>query len=241
MKRIIAFALLALAAMHSPARAEAPPVVVELFTSQGCSSCPPADDYLRELAATPGILAFSLHVDYWNRLGWSDPFSSPEITARQRDYAGSLGGGFVYTPQMVVMGRAQAVGSKRAEVARLIARARAERAPPPAITISRAAPARLHIAIGAEAFVGRATVWLVAYDALHTTKIGAGENGGRTLTYANVVRAMRPVGQWIGRTAEFDVDIAMETRRGYERYAVLVQAGTSGPVIGGAALPVRSR
>ncbi len=236
MKRIIAFALFALAAIHSPARAEAPPVVVELFTSQGCSSCPPADEYLRELAATPGILAFSMHVDYWNRLGWSDPFSSPEITERQRDYARNLGAGFVYTPQMVVMGRAHAVGSKRAEVARFIARARAERPPPPAISISRAAPARLRIAIGAKSFVGRATVWLIAYDTLHTTKIGAGENGGRTLTYANVVRALRQVGLWVGSAAEFDVDIATETKRGYERYAVIVQAGTSGPVIGGAAL-----
>ena len=101
--------------------------VVELYTSQGCSSCPPADAYLSELARAPGVLALSMHVDYWNGLGWKDPYSRADVTQRQRDYARALGGHFVYTPQMVVMGRADAVGTKRAEVAQLIARARAGR------------------------------------------------------------------------------------------------------------------
>ena len=112
--RLAALALFAAVLSAAPARAGVPArpaVVVELFTSQGCSSCPPADAYLDELAKQPDILALSMHIDYWNGLGWPDPYSSAEVTARQRAYARSLGGHYVYTPEMIVAGRKDAVGS----------------------------------------------------------------------------------------------------------------------------------
>lgn len=243
MKRLL-FAIAALAAAFSsaPARAEPPaqaaPVVVELFTSQGCSSCPPADAYLSELARDPRVLALSMHVDYWNGLGWKDPFSSAEVTQRQRDYARALGGRFVYTPQAVVMGRAQAVGSHRADVARLIARARAETPPPPRVDILHPERDRLVIRVGAKPFVGRATVWLVSYDTRHTTKIPVGENGGRTLSYSNVVRGIRAVGQWTGAAVELGADVAEDMKDGYENCAVLVQADGTGAIVAAAFRPM---
>lgn len=217
----------------APVRAESVPnpVVVELFTSQGCSSCPPADAYLSELAARPDILALSLHVDYWNGLGWRDPFSSAEVTARQRDYVRTLNGRYVYTPQMVINGRAHAVGSDRARVADLIAAPRPDRAYAPRLALSLGGPSALDIAIGEATFIGRATVWLVAFDNRHTTTVASGENSGRRLSYSNVVRAVRAVGQWTGRATTLKVDIGPEKKAGFENVAVIVQAGGIGPVV----------
>jgi len=234
---VAAFAMFALAA--TPVRAEAArnPVVVELFTSQGCSSCPPADAYLAELAARPDILALSLHVDYWNGLGWRDPFSSAEITDRQRDYVRTLHGRYVYTPQMVIGGRTHAVGSDRAKVAALINAPRPDSAYAPSFTLSPAgpaAPAALDIAIGEASFIGRATVWLVAFDNHHSTKVASGENSGRTLAYSNVVRTIRAVGQWSGRATTLTVDVGAEKTAGYENVAVILQAGGTGPIIAAA-------
>jgi hypothetical protein len=228
---IVALGVLVLAG--APVRAESvrSPLVVELFTSQGCSSCPPADAYLSELAARPGILALSMHVDYWNGLGWRDPFSSAEVTARQRDYVRTLNGRYVYTPQMVIGGRTHAVGSDRAKVAALIAAPRPDSAYGSSLALSRRGPAALDIAIGEASFIGRATVWLVAFDNRHTTQVASGENGGRRLSYSNVVRAVRAVGQWAGRPTTLKVDIGPEQKGGFENIAVIVQAGGSGPII----------
>jgi len=241
---LIPVVVAALTLVASPMRAEprsaaAQPVVVELFTSQGCSSCPPADAYLTQLSKDSTILALSMHVDYWNGLGWKDPFSSPEVTARQRSYARNLGAHYVYTPQMVVMGAAHAVGSNRSEVARLIAEARARMAPGPAVEIDHMARNALTIRIGAGKATGRATVWLVAYDTRHETKVAAGENGGRTLAYSNVVRAIRSVGNWDGSATSLTVNITEEMDDGYQNCAVLVQAGETGPIIASTSMPMQ--
>jgi hypothetical protein len=155
--------------------------VVELFTSQGCSSCPPADALLTELAHKDGVLALSLHVDYWDYIGWKDPFASAAATQRQRDYARPFGLGYVYTPQMVIQGRRQMTGSDRRGVLEGIARETAL----PRLKVEIAGDAGSATAVlpahdGAEASV----LWAVAFDYAHATRIERGENGGRTLTYS---------------------------------------------------------
>jgi hypothetical protein len=220
-------ALLALLAL--PAAAQPAPVVVELFTSQGCSSCPPADALLTELARTDaGLLPLDLHVTNWDRLGWRDPYSLPAATGRQRDYSARLGLEGVYTPQVVVAGLYQAVGSDRAAVRAAIARARAEA--PAAVPLAVAAVGaglRLHAAAG----TGTGTLWLVGYDPRHSTAVAAGENGGRTLQETNVVRALVRAGDWSGAALD-----AQAPRPAGERVALLLQ-GADGRILSAAVLP----
>jgi hypothetical protein len=177
----------------------APPVVVELFTSQGCSSCPPADALLGELSRTqPGLLALDFHVDYWDRLGWRDPFSLAAATQRQRGYAQRLGSE-VYTPQLVVDGRLQMVGSDRAAVAQALDSARQARRPPVQMRLSRDAEG---LAAEVAAGSGEGELWLVGFDDAHTTPVGRGENAGRTLAEVNVVRSLQRVGTWSGAAVQ---------------------------------------
>ena len=190
------------------ARAAERPVLLELFTSQGCNSCPPADALLGELARRPGVLALAFHVDYWNGLGWSDPYSSKLWTARQNDYAQRLGKHSIYTPQLVVDGAEDAVGSDRAGVDALIAGARRRAASGPAIETTTDATGRRIVRLGS-GDAARATVWLAGYDRSHITPVGRGENGGRTLTEYQVVRSLVRLGDWTGTATEFalpDVD-----------------------------------
>lgn len=189
--------LAVLLALSFPAAAAERPVLVELFTSQGCASCPPADAFLAELAARPGMVALSFHVDYWNYIGWRDPFATPWATQRQRGYGRALGQRYVYTPEMVVDGAAHAVGSARAEVERLIAEARSR--PGPAVSGERAGE-EVRIRIGAGE--GSGTVWLVRFDSEHTTRVERGENRGRTLRNVNVVREMTALAVWRGSALE---------------------------------------
>ena len=172
------------------------PVLLELFTSQSCSSCPPADALLRELAQRRDVLALSFHVDYWNDLGWVDPLSAAAFTARQRSYA-RLHGFEVYTPQLVVDGQADAVGSDRDRVENAIAAAQSNRGGT-AATIERAAgQVRFSIAPGS-GVVNPAGIYLLSYNRKVSTSIGGGENGGRRLDYTNVVRSIRDIGSWHG-------------------------------------------
>jgi hypothetical protein len=205
------------------------PLVVELFTSQGCSSCPPADALLTELSARPDVLPLSFHVTYWDRLGWRDPFSLPEATERQRRYAGtlrgaSLGEGQVYTPQVVVQGARDAVGSdRRALLAAL------EAARPAAVPLVLAADGdNLAIAVGEGA--GSGLFWLVGFDRMHSTAVGRGENGGRRLSHSNVVRSLVSLGAWQGRPSRLSAP-----RPAGERAAVLLQAA-DGHMLGAAVL-----
>lgn len=238
---LVMFSLPALAG-GAKAAGEAPsapgPVVVELFTSQSCSSCPPADAFLGELAGREDVLALSMHVDYWNALGWRDPWSSPKVTARQRDYVRAMGARYVSTPQAVVHGRGYAVGSDRRAVLDLIARARV--AAPRTFRPGLGMPEDhlLSISLPEGKPPGPATVWLVAFDDRHTARITGGENSGATITYSNVVRALRPVGTWTGEARTFTVDISPERDGGYGNCAVIVQADGTGPVLGAAALPM---
>ncbi|HEV2678273.1 MAG TPA: DUF1223 domain-containing protein [Aliidongia sp.] len=180
------------------------PVLIELFTSQGCNSCPPADALLGELARRPGILALAFHVDYWNGLGWKDPFSSHDATTRQHDYAQRLGKRSIYTPQLVVDGAADAVGSDRDDVDALIAAARRRAASGPSIEIVRDEAGGRIARLGAGA-AARGTVWLAGYDRSRVTPVGRGENGGRTLTEYQVVRSLVRLGDWTGTASQYAI------------------------------------
>ncbi len=200
--------------------------VLELFTSQSCSSCPPADALLGELASQPGVLALALHVDYWDRLGWKDPYSSAAYTARQRHYAALLNDDSIYTPELVVDGRSGVVGSDRPAVASVIATAKAQ--PQVALRVSRSAAG---IVVDAPSGPGPATLMLAGYDPHHITRVGGGENGGRTLEETNIVRALAPAGTWTGAATQFTL-----AKPAGERAAVFLQRA-DGRIIGAAILP----
>jgi hypothetical protein len=171
------------------------PVVVELFTSQGCSSCPPANAYLNEMVKQRrDVLALAFHVTYWDRLGWKDPFSLAAATDRQAVYGRRFGDGS-YTPEMVVDGAASAVGSDRGEVGPAIENAKRNGHTAAAVNVTKNGE---QVAIEVGAGTGNGRVLLIGFDHEHTTAIGRGENSGRTLTEANVVRSIRSVGQWSG-------------------------------------------
>src|SRR6516165_7284240 len=212
------FLWLGLAVAIGPARAVERPIVVELFTSEGCSSCPPADALLAELATRPDLLALSFHVDYWDRLGWKDPFSSAAATRRQHRYAELLGLATVYTPQIVVDGKRQAVGSDRAEVERALASARGRRDQVPvALALDHG---RAQIKLGPGGDGAAASVLLVGFDRRHVTAVARGENSGRTLAHVDVVRSIEEVARFDGRASAIDVPI----RSPSDRVAAIVQA-----------------
>lgn len=238
-------------ALGDAPRAEAaqaePLVVVELFTSQGCASCPPADVYLSDIAQRKGVLALSQHVDYWNYMGWKDPFSSAMASKRQKAYANSLGARYVYTPQIVVDGKAQDVGSNREAVEGMLVEARRvidkklplRVYPGPINEVKLVLPAAPAPAKGEPDHSPRAaTIWLVAYDGSHISNVERGENRGKTLTNSNVVRAMRPVGEWEGKAQTLMLNLADEIAAGYSNAAVLLQVGKVGPIIAAARLPM---
>jgi len=241
MRQMLAVFSLCYALIADGAAADGPaPVVVELFTSQGCSSCPPADRLLGELARRPDVLALSFAVDYWDYIGWKDPFASPAHTERQRAYGRTLGRRVVYTPQMVVDGADEAVGSARANVEARIAAA-AARGGKLILRFAQDESGRNRILIPARtphipSAAIPATVWLVLYDREHVTAVKRGENAGATLVNHNVVRELRRLGQWTGAATELPFDIAPGAAG--DGCAVIVQAGLTGPILGAAAMPL---
>lgn len=216
---ITAFAVLP--AEAGPAR----PVVVELFTSQGCSSCPPANANLIALARRPDVLALSFSVTYWDYLGWKDAFGRPEFTARQATYEPRLGERGPFTPQMVIDGRASLVGY---DLAQLNARIDTLKpSPGPAVTLHGG---RVSIAAGA-APAGGADVWLVRYDpGIVEVPVRRGENAGRTLPHTHVVQALVRLGTWEGRP----VDFSLPADTAALKSAVLVQERQGGPILAAA-------
>lgn len=231
-RRFAAVVLAGLLLAASQARAAAPaPVVVELFTSSGCSSCPPADALLGRLAQEPGVLALSFHVNYWNTARWADPFASAATTARQRAYGAALGQRSIYTPEAVVDGRVHAVGSDEPAVRALIAEARDRRVAGPALAVAgTGGAARATVAAGAPG-TAPATLYLLRFDRAHTTAVSAGENGGRTLSNTHVVREILPLATWTG--APLDVALPPHAADG-RGAALLLQSGEAGPVLAAA-------
>jgi hypothetical protein len=199
MKRMIAVALSGLSLLvASPVLAQAASgTVVELYTSQGCSSCPPADAYLTRLSQEPGVIALALHVDYWDYIGWEDKFASPKYSDRQRAYARASGTSTIYTPQMIIQGKDQAVGSDPDAVAGMIRRHQSAESMVvlqlmrDGGTVSIRAAAR--VALSAPLIVQ-----LVRYKPTARVAIERGENAGRTIEYTNIVTSWARIGKWDG-------------------------------------------
>ncbi len=226
-----------LAFVAAPVAAGEPPLtVVELFTSQGCSSCPPADALIGELAERDDILALSHHVDYWDYLGWRDTLARPVNTERQRAYARDLGLRYVYTPQVVIQGAYQATGSHREAVMEGIVRARPDNPVP--VTIARGGgEGEMVISIGAVPGAEDAAVWLALFDREHVTPVSGGENQGRVLRTFNAVRSFTRVGSWNGEAMSISIPAPPSAASGLgDGCAVIVQAGDSGRILGAARL-----
>lgn len=214
------------------ANAQTRPALVELFTSEGCSSCPPAEAYLGELARRPGVLALTFHVDYWDDLGWRDRFGLPESVQRQRAYASALHLASIYTPQVVIDGRDDFVGSDRARIDRALARTRAG----VAVSVSVGSE-EVSVDLAGQPGVSPSDVVLVAYQRSAVSPVGRGENAGRTIQEFNIVRELRRLGRWEGLSQRYLARID-SLPRGSTDVAVLVQPIGQAPIIGAASAPL---
>ena len=225
------FALLLALMPATGARADSP-VVVELFSSQGCSACPPADALLAELATRDDVIALGLHVDYWDYIGWADTFASPQFTRRQYAYARAAGRNMVYTPQMIIGGSARVMGNEPMQVADLIM-AHRDAEYPVRISISRddavlTVQAESSMALPEYPMI----VQIVRYDPMQTVEISRGENAGSTITYANIVTEWTRIGEWTGE-APFELSIGDDSDG---PVVAIVQLAGPGAILGAARL-----
>lgn len=179
----------------SEAHAQTHPVVVELYTSQGCSSCPPADALMEDLVKRDDVIPLALHVDYWDYIGWKDIFGNPAFTKRQRGYARAAGHRMIYTPQMIVDGQDHVVGNKPMQLADLVMK---HKALPVSVTLDLERQGDRLTVLGTAdaAFQGEVVVQLVRYLPQQTVEITRGENAGKTITYYNVVTEWQVIGTW---------------------------------------------
>jgi len=207
--------------------------VVELFTSEGCSSCPPAEAYLGELAQRPEVLALAYHVDYWDDLGWHDRFGLPQAVQRQRAYARALGLSTVYTPQAVIDGQGNFTGSDRRSIAKALEKPRSGIA----IALS-ARDGEVVVGLPAQDDVAPSDVVLVAYQRSAISHIGRGENAGRTLEEYNIVRGLRNLGRWAGEEGQYHCSASSLPPEATD-VAVIVQPLGQAPIIGAATLALR--
>ncbi len=242
MKKLISAGLLLGATLSATAHAQSAtgPTVVELFTSQSCYSCPPAEQYLGELAKRPDVLALEYHVDYWDDLvygaagKWKDVHSSPAFTARQRVYAGNLPRGQSYTPQMVIDGQDFTVGSNEHKVSRAMQKANQANHRTVNVAVANQADGMLSITLSGKT-EKPAAIWLVRFTKAVTTRVRAGENKGKTLTNHHIVTDIKRVAGWAGDVNALTTDCV--TLKPGEGCAVLVQDDQQGPIRGAAYCP----
>ena len=234
MKHILLSLVVALALpLAAKAESARPPVVLELFTSQGCYSCPPADKLLGELVKEGGVVAIGYHVNYWDRLGWPDPFATKWGTDRQYGYAHAQNSRRVYTPQIMVDGQKPAIGSDESHVRRLMKQARSSEKP--------ASPAlewrgdqTVRIALPAVPAAKGAEIWLIRFDEKRSTNILRGENGGKRLAYHHVARERQALGRFGGTAQTIEAKVTpSDTPWGV---AVLVQESGPGKIWGASTL-----
>jgi hypothetical protein len=234
---LTALAVLSPPGLADPPKPDAGPAVLELFTSQGCSSCPPADKLLAELGKRPGLVALSYSVDYWNYLGWHDTLSSHANSERQREYARMRGDGSVYTPQVVVDGLFHVNGSNEAAI-EMAMRNAAKRLTDVKVPVSMYAEGdTLVIGIGAArdtADQRDGTVWLAVAKDQATVSITRGENRGKTLSYYHPVREVSPVGMWKGEAMTLRLPLKDLKIKGGDYLVALVQVENGGPILGAA-------
>lgn len=231
--RLIALvpALLALSGQAAPSArpVKMTPVAVELFTSQGCSSCPPADALIERLSKEPNIVVLTRPVTYWDELGWKDTLGREANTILQRSYASRGGeGSGVYTPQAMVQGSAAAVGSSESKLRRLIA---AEKQKPGPAIVARAATDGGRVIMIEQDIKANTSVQLLALKSEAVVRIGAGENGGRVVRYTNVVLAETDVGRWQGGSATITVPGRIMKQAGADRYAIILREGAAGRIV----------
>ena len=208
------------------------PVLVELYTSQGCSSCPPADELMAHLSQDPNVIALALHVDYWDYIGWKDTFADPQFTKRQKAYARAVGSRTIYTPQMIVGGRDRVEGNDPMKVSDKL-RTHMTATSPVSLTISRKDGKVVIRAIAEPPLTGNTRVQVVRYLPKQTVQIGRGENAGREVTYHNIVTSWTPVGDWAGTAPlEMEADAA-----GPEPVVVIIQSEGPAEVLAVARLP----
>ena len=213
-----------------------PSAVVEMFTSQGCSSCPPADKVLSEYAADKNVLALSWHVDYWNYLGWKDTFSKAEFTERQQHYAVSFRRRGVYTPQAVVNGRDHVVGSRKSHIEKLM---KTYNSTGEGLTVPldvKLLGDRMRVSSAPGADTGKATLYVIYFDRKKSVSIKRGENRGREIEYHNIVREVSMLGMAEGGKLDVSLPLAEMKRKGHDACAIILQQSSSngfpGPIIG---------
>ncbi|MEM7505888.1 MAG: DUF1223 domain-containing protein [Pseudomonadota bacterium] len=236
MKKLLiktALGLFASAAILAPLRdAQAEPaVVVELFTSQGCYSCPPADEVLGKLAEHDDIVALAMHVDYWDYLGWRDTFAQRGFTQRQYSYRDTMGERVVYTPQMIIQGVSPVTGSRSMSVKDAILQARGQQRTSTLEITETGAALTGRIAPLATDQAQGGTLFVAKYTRNQIVDIARGENGGKTLTYHNVVDMLSPLTEWDGREA---AEVELPRPGPGEGIAIWLQDGVTGPILGAA-------
>ncbi|MEY8831111.1 DUF1223 domain-containing protein [Sedimentitalea sp. XS_ASV28] len=231
--KLLAAATLAICATTSTVLiAQDRSVVVELFTSQGCASCPPADAILHQLADRDDVIALALHVDYWDYIGWKDEYALAKNSKRQRRYADVGGRDMVYTPQMIINGVDDVVGARAGEVIGIIER---EKSRKPVVELSatrEGSRLSIHAVPVAQSLAAPMTVQLVRYSPLRTARITRGENAGNELDYANVVEDWSVVGEWDGR-APYRQDTELT---GELPAVILLQYAGQGEIVAAAAI-----
>jgi hypothetical protein len=238
-----ALGICAIVAIIHPAQAE-PRAVVELFTSQGCSSCPPADRILGELAQDPSVIALSMPIDYWDYLGWKDTLADARFSARQKAYSQVRGDREVYTPQVVVNGSVHVIGSDRARIEGAIDATRKTSGVMSVPVTMTQAGKQLNVSVagsgtGSAAMHGE--VWICSISKEVPIAIRRGENSGREITYHNVVRNLLKVGDWNGGSGSWTVPVASVAHEGIDAAVVYLQDGSRdkpGPMLGAAYVPL---
>ena len=214
----------------APAVAAENPAVIELFTSQGCSSCPPADALLAKLAQEPGVVALSFPVDYWDYIGWKDTFASPFNTARQKAYAAARGDNHVYTPQAVINGLMHAVGSDKVEIstARQLSYADKGALKVPLDVSDEGGKLVVRVGGTVEGSAKWGAFWLLHVTRSRAVAIGRGENSGHTVNYTNIVRSMKKIGDWSGVATSYDIAKTDLKTADSDGYVLMLQASAGG-------------